>query len=122
MKPKLSTRDRVALGALLTGAVLTLWLEAKPLQPTEAPAKAPVVTEAPPTLQAPPRLQATERQEHICQENAYRGEPPADGDCSTMPAEIQEDDPWGRWNCATMGNRICGNQPRWLTFELDRTG
>lgn len=121
MRPRLSTRDRVAAGALATAAVLTLWLEANQLEPTKAPTKAVVLTEAPPTLSAPPRLLATELQEHICQENTYRGDGPADGICSTMPAEIHEDDPWGRWNCATMGNQLCG-PPRWLTFELGRTG
>lgn len=36
---------------------------------------------------------------------------PINGDCNTvlLGGEIQEDDPWGRWNCMTMGNHICGS-------------
>ena len=54
---------------------------------------------------------ATEQEEHFCHESTFRGEPPASGDCSRVPLfdTIYEDDVNGRWDCRTMGNRICGS-------------
>lgn len=117
LSPRLHRRSRLSLGLLATGALLTLWLEARPLQPTEAP---PTLHQG--SAEAPPRLSefrpATEYEEHVCQENTIRGDGPAHDDCSLVPTgPIYEDDPWGRWNCATMGNRVCG-PPRWLTRGL----
>ena len=36
---------------------------------------------------------------------------PMTGDCNVVPlgCEITEDDAWGRWDCASMGNRVCGS-------------
>lgn len=36
---------------------------------------------------------------------------PITGDCNVVPlgGELFEDDPWGRWDCRTMGNHICGD-------------
>ena len=122
MRPRLSLRDRCLAGALATAALATLWLEGHPLEPT----KAPVLTEAPLTLQgsseAPPGLRrTTEREQHICHENSYRGNGPWTSDCDHVlvdelgnDIEITEDDPYGRWNCATMGNQICG--PRYIAL------
>lgn len=112
----LKLRTRMALGLLGSGLVLTLSAAGSPVQPrlrasTEAPAKA-------------PGRNATELEEQLCQENAYRGEPPASGDCAWIPdGPITEDDVWGRWDCRTMGILACTPPPTgWLTFELGRTG
>jgi hypothetical protein len=34
---------------------------------------------------------------------------PITGDCAVVPlwGSIEEDDPWGRWDCARQGNHIC---------------
>lgn len=111
-------RDRVGLGLLATGLTLTLWAGGS------EPTKAPTLTEAPTTLpgstEAPPGLRhATEREEHVCQENTLRGDGPREGflcqyvlvDEWGFDVDVVDGDPWGRWNCATMGNFICG--PPW---------
>jgi hypothetical protein len=43
---------------------------------------------------------------------------PINNDCSrvVLAGEIQEDDPWGRWDCRVMGNRQCGST-LWFTVE-----
>lgn len=105
-------RLRVTLGLLVTGLLLGLWGLA-----AEAPGINRSSIEAPLTLQgsSPEFRSATEREEQICMENSMRGDGPSTGDCRQVPTgTIYEDDPWGRWNCATMGNRICG--PRYLAL------
>lgn len=111
---KLRLSIRTATGALAAGLLTAACFEA-PLTDQGS-------TEAPPTLhqgsEAPPRLPATELQEHYCHERAYHGDGPADGICHTMPVgPIYEDDPWGRWDCATMGNFICGPNEADLTAD-----
>lgn len=48
---------------------------------------------------------------------------PITGDCLVVPkvGTIHEDDPWGRWDCRTMGNHTCGDGAGNLTiwFEVD---
>lgn len=48
---------------------------------------------------------------------------PITGDCNVVPVggTLYEDDPWGRWDCRTMGNRTCGDGAGNLTiwFEID---
>lgn len=50
---------------------------------------------------------------------------PITGDCNVVPVggTLFEDDPWGRWDCRTMGNRTCGDGAGNLTiwFEVDGT-
>ena len=43
---------------------------------------------------------------------------PITGDCGIVPLAggIEEDDPWGRWDCRTMGNNICGTT---IFFDMD---
>lgn len=49
---------------------------------------------------------------------------PASGDCRTVPltGPLYEDDPWGRWDCRTMGNRTCGDGAGNLTIWFDVDG
>lgn len=89
------------LKLLAAGLGLTLLGSAcQPKAPAEAPTKAPA------------ERKATEQEHYACQMSTLRGEPPRTGDCWKVPTDgpIYEDDVWGRWDCATMGNRICGPQ------------
>lgn len=51
--------------------------------------------------------QATAGEERFCLANLG----PNTGSCSRVPlfGTPYEDDPWGRWDCRTMGNRQCGD-------------
>lgn len=102
-------RTSVLLGLLASGVALTLLDHANNPHSGQR-------SEAPPTLQA-----ANELEQQVCQENAYRGDAPAYTDCSHLPdGPIYEDDPWGRWDCRTMGNLTCG--PMLDLDQLDRPG
>lgn len=105
---KLRLHTRVGLGLLATGLTL--------LACTEAPHSDRGSTEAP--LRLP-----TEREYQTCAENSMRGDGPASGDCNAVPnGPIAEDDPWGRFDCRTMGNLACTSTGS-LDFELlDRPG
>lgn len=50
---------------------------------------------------------------------------PVTGDCNVVPigGTLYEDDAWGRWDCRTMGNRVCGDGAGNLTiwFEIGGT-
>lgn len=54
---------------------------------------------------------ATDAERTFCEQN-FDTLGPVTGDCSKVPlqGEILEDDPWGRWDCRTMGNHVCGDQ------------
>lgn len=64
-----------------------------------SPAGAPTATTRP----------ATPTERSFCQAN-YDLLGPITEDCSQVPlsGSIEEDDPWGRWDCRTMGNMMCG--------------
>lgn len=53
---------------------------------------------------------ATAGEAAFCQAN-YEQLGPITGDCHKVPLAggIEEDDPWGRWDCRTMGNHVCGS-------------
>lgn len=80
-----------------------------------ATAAIPMLLGACESVEAPPPAKASDRpasahEENVCQQNSLRGQGPNSNDCSRVPlgGKIHEDDPWGRWNCRTMGNQICG--------------
>lgn len=103
---RLRLHTRVGLGLLATGLTL--------LACAEAPAKAPRARQR---SEVQFRL-PTEREFQTCAENSMRGNGPASGDCQHLPdGPISEDDPWGRWDCSTMGNRVCAPTAP-LNFEL----
>lgn len=118
--------DRVGLGLLATGLTLTLCYEAKAPTLTKAPAPA----EAPVRLhqgssEAPPGLRrTTEIEAQHCAETWYKtGVAPTTINCNYVEVDadgndlpIYEDDMYGRWNCQTMGNRICG--PKYTYIAL----
>jgi hypothetical protein len=98
---RLRLHTRVGLGLLATGLTLL------------GCADAPHRVKAPPPVRGS-SVTPTERQVEICRNNEPRG----DGlGCTKMTKDIQEDDPWGRWDCATMGNRVCAPTAP-LNFEL----
>lgn len=49
---------------------------------------------------------------------------PITGDCGVVPTfgEILEDDPWGRWDCRTMGNHMCGDANGNVTIYFNLGG
>ncbi len=66
----------------------------------------------------------------FCQDN-YDQLGPITGDCTVVPlagyvtpdgtvldGSIQEDDPYGRWDCRTMGNHVCGDENGNLTLYI----
>lgn len=60
--------------------------------------------------QEPATRPATATEAAFCVAN-YDQLGPINGDCTTvvLAGDIQEDDPWGRWDCRTMGNHVCGS-------------
>lgn len=100
---------RAAL-ALLAGAILFgSTADARPTRnlPTTTTT---TTTVAAPTSAPTVRL-ATLDEEGFCLANLDTLGP-VTGDCLLVPVDglysLEEDDAWGRWDCRTMGNRICG--------------
>lgn len=109
---------RLAL-ALLAGAIIFgSTADARPTRTTTTTTTT-VVAPVTPTL----RL-ATLEEEGFCLAHLdILG--PVTGDCLLVPVDdssLTEDDPWGRWDCRTMGNRICGDGAGNLTIYFDFGG
>lgn len=97
---------RAAL-VLLAGAIL--FGSTADARPTRTPPTTTTTVAAPTALTV--RL-ATLEEEGFCLAH-FDTLGPVTGDCLLVPVDglysVEEDDPWGRWDCHTMGNHTCGD-------------
>lgn len=63
-------------------------------------------------------------QEMLSCENTWDVRGPITGNCGYVPlyGEIQEDDPWDRWDCKINGNHICGDPIHGLVIWFNLNG
>lgn len=76
---------------------------------------------------SPTSRPATSQERQFCLDN-FEKLGPASGDCTKVPLNatvISEDDPYGRFNCVTMGNHQCGEvlffnmEGQWQGYAID---